>query len=127
VAGYDAHAWFEFGVAVVGAATALSGLLFVAMSINLERIMALPTLPARAGASLVLFALPLLVGILLLVPDQASEALGAELLATGLVCLSAVLWLNRPSRRVAEESKAVWLLAATSLAPPSPRSPPSEE
>jgi hypothetical protein len=58
LAGYESHLWFEFGVAIVGAAAVLSGLLFVAMSINIERIMAIVTLPARDAGTLVLFVIP---------------------------------------------------------------------
>jgi hypothetical protein len=58
--GYEPEAWFEFGVGIIGAAAALAGLLFVAMSINIERILALPKLPSRAGGNVVLFVLPLL-------------------------------------------------------------------
>ena len=50
MAGYEAHLWFDFAVAIVGAAAVLSGLLFVAMSINIERIMGIVTLPTRAVA-----------------------------------------------------------------------------
>jgi hypothetical protein len=57
--GYEPDAWFEFGVGIIGAAAALAGLLFVAMSINIERILALPKLPSRAGGNVVLFVLPL--------------------------------------------------------------------
>jgi hypothetical protein len=60
--GYEPDAWFEFGVGIIGAAAALAGLLFVAMSINIERILALPKLPSRAGGNVVLFVLPLLLG-----------------------------------------------------------------
>jgi len=84
--GYEPEAWFEFGVGIIGAAAALAGLLFVAMSINIERILALPKLPSRAGGNVVLFVLPLLLGIWLLVPGQGTTALGFEGLATGLVC-----------------------------------------
>lgn len=55
MAGYDGSAGFEFGVAVVGAAAALSGLLFVAMSINIERIVRSPRCrpwrPDHSGSS----------------------------------------------------------------------------
>lgn len=111
MAGYDASAWFEFAVAVVGAAAALSGLLFVAMSINIERIVSVSEVPSMAAGSLFLVALPLLVGLFLLIPDQAIAALGLELLVTGLVSAGVFLDLNRPSHRAPEESKAAWLFA----------------
>lgn len=98
--GYEPEAWFEFGVGIIGAAAALAGLLFVAMSINIERILALPKLPSRAGGNVVLFVLPLLLGIWLLVPGQGTTALGLEVLAMGLVCGGLLLWLIRPSNRV---------------------------
>jgi hypothetical protein len=87
-----------------GAAAALSGLLFVATSINIQRIMTFPTLPTRAAGSLVLFAFPLLAGICLLIQDQSIDALGAELLVAGLACAGALLWLHRPSRRAAPDA-----------------------
>ena len=71
MAGYESHQWFEFGVAIVGAAAVLSGLLFVAMSINIERIMAIVTLPARAAGTLVLFVIPLMVAA-----DQRRQLVG---------------------------------------------------
>ncbi|SNS82262.1 hypothetical protein SAMN04488107_3903 [Geodermatophilus saharensis] len=53
--GTDAHrpeAWHDLAVAAVGATAALTGLLFVAVSTNLDRILAFPTLPRRAAATL---------------------------------------------------------------------------
>jgi hypothetical protein len=51
--GYDPAAWQAFCQALVGAAAALTGLLFVAVSINLERILKRPDfLPPRAAETL---------------------------------------------------------------------------
>jgi hypothetical protein len=109
VAGYESHFWFEFAVAIVGAAAVLSGLLFVAMSINIERIMGIVTLPSRAAGTLVLFVIPLLIGTWILIPEQSSMVLGVELVATGLLGGGLVLRLNRPSKRAAEETWGAWL------------------
>jgi modulator of FtsH protease len=109
MAGHDIGAWSDFGVAVVGAAAALTGLLFVAVSINLERILSHPTLPTRAGQTLVLFATPLLVSILVLVPGQGGGALGAELIGAGVLSGAALLALSRPAG--SEESAASVALA----------------
>jgi hypothetical protein len=82
---YDAAQWADFGVAVVGATAALTGLLFVAVSINIERILRYPTLPRLAATTLILFGTALFAGILLLVPGQSHRALGTELLLLGIV------------------------------------------
>lgn len=105
---YDAGDWSDFGVALVGAAAALVGLLFVAVSINLERIVAYPTLPARAGSALILFTLPLTLGIWVLVPEQPRAALGAELIGTGVVLGAMLVPLSRP--RSEEEPPPSWVL-----------------
>jgi hypothetical protein len=112
VAGYESHLWFEFAVAMVGAAAVLSGLLFVAMSINIERIMEIVTLPTRAAGTLVLFVIPLLIGTWILVPEQSSTMLGVELVATGLLGGGLLLRLNRPSRRAEQETWGAWLLGS---------------
>jgi modulator of FtsH protease len=112
LAGYEPHAWFEFGVGIIGAAAALSGLLFVAMSINIERILALGTLPPRAAGNLVLFALPLLLGTWMLIPEQPRVLLGVELVGTGLLAGALMLWLHRPSHRVEGEARTSWLLGS---------------
>ena len=40
--------WTDFFVAKVGATAALSGLIIVAVSINIQRILSIPHLPGRA-------------------------------------------------------------------------------
>ena len=46
--------WSNFFVAEVGAAAALTGLVMVAVSINLAQVLAVPTLPGRAAETLFL-------------------------------------------------------------------------
>jgi hypothetical protein len=53
---YLARDWSGFGEAVATAAAALAGLLFIAVSINLKRILEFPSLPTRAGQTLIFFA-----------------------------------------------------------------------
>jgi len=84
VTAYAPGHWVEFGVATAGAAAALAGLLVVAISINLERILQFPVLPHRAAQTLILFTLPLVTALLLIVPGQPDAALGSELLVIGL-------------------------------------------
>lgn len=87
---YDPAEWHDLFVACAGAAAALAGLLFVAISINLERILAYPTLPARALEALVLLGAVLIVSLFGLVPDAGRTTLGVELLVIGLVATAFV-------------------------------------
>jgi hypothetical protein len=98
VSAYDIHAWVEFGVAVAGAAAVLTGLVFVAVSINLERVLAVPGVPDRAGESVLMFLAVLIYSLVLLVPGQSTTALGVELLVSGLVFAAVlVLVFRRPT------------------------------
>ena len=110
MSGYLASPWSEFSVAVVGAAAALTGLLFVAVSINIEQILAVGPLAGRALSTMILFVIPLVVGILVLVPDQSPTALGLELGGTGLAAGGCLLWINRPAGRGELEPRSGWLL-----------------
>jgi hypothetical protein len=110
MSGYLPALWSEFSVAVVGASAALAGLLVVAVSINIEQILAVRALAGRALSTMLLFVVPLVVGILVLVPGQAPTALGLELIVTGVVAGGGLLWINRPANRGELEPRSSWLL-----------------
>jgi hypothetical protein len=83
VSSYDPSAWHDFGVAAAGSSAALAGLVFVAVSINLERILTYPWLPDRVGETITLLVAVLVESLLVLAPGQSRVALGAELLIVG--------------------------------------------
>jgi hypothetical protein len=98
---YRAEAWSDFAVAVAGATAALAGLVFVAVSINLARILEFPHLPGRAAQSLGLLVALLATGVLVLVPGQPDAALAVEVGATGLLLATGALVPLRRGRRAA--------------------------
>jgi modulator of FtsH protease len=77
--------WENFFVAQAGASAALSGLLFVAVSINLTRILQYPHLPGRAAETLVVLLSPLGVATIGLVPGLDLRSLGIGLLLVWFV------------------------------------------
>jgi hypothetical protein len=81
--------WHDFFVATAGASAALTGLIFVGVSINLNRILSTPTLPGRASISMILLLTILIVTILLLAPYESNIVAGTEVLIIGLV-----VWLG---------------------------------
>ncbi len=86
--------WENFFIAEVGASAALTGLIFVAVSINLTRILSLPQLPSRALLALVLLMTILIVSSLLLVPGQSLILLGSEVLVIALTSWAVALRLD---------------------------------
>ena len=83
IAAYSTDAWVNLMIAEAGASAALTGLVFVAVSINLEKVLAYPSLPGRAGESITQLFGVLIVATLCLVPGQSERQLGWELLFLG--------------------------------------------
>jgi modulator of FtsH protease len=77
------EAWANFFVAQCGASAALLGLLFVSVSLNLARILALAHLPERALLAMFLLLTILIVASAMLMPGQSLRADGIEVLAAG--------------------------------------------
>jgi hypothetical protein len=84
--------WHDFFLAVSAAAGVLTGLVFVGVSINLEKIVSQSGsgLTGRAAEALILLLTVLTVSILLLVPGQSNSLIGGEVLAVGM---AAYAWI----------------------------------
>jgi hypothetical protein len=95
---YAVAGWENFFVAQVGASAALIGLLFVAVSINLAKVLAYPQLPGRAAETLTILVGVLFSSTLGLIPGQPAGRLGIELAAAGLLLWSVpvVIQLRAP-------------------------------
>jgi hypothetical protein len=84
--------WPDFFIAEVGATAALTGLIIVAVSINLQRILAIKYLPGRALEALMLLMAALLIASVALIPAQRLLLLGCEiLLIEGVALLTSVV------------------------------------
>ena len=70
-------------MASAGATGALTGLVFVAISINLARILDNPGLPARAGQTIIVLANALLASLVALAAHPSPTQLGIALLVLG--------------------------------------------
>lgn len=80
--------WHDLYVTTASASAVLTGLIFVGISINLKKVLSLPTLSQRASISLILLFTILILSVLFLVPGQSKLTLGIESLLAGIF-----LWL----------------------------------
>ncbi len=86
--------WSNFFTAELGALAALTGFVVVAISINLSRILANPSLPSRAAEALVGPVGAIAATGLMLLPEQPAALVGAEVLVIGLVMVAAPLTIQ---------------------------------
>jgi hypothetical protein len=80
VADWQSHLSIE-----ANAAATLLGLVFVAASINLRRIVVTPALPGRVVEALVQFTQVLFISLMMTIPHQSSAALGVEILGVAVL------------------------------------------
>jgi hypothetical protein len=93
--------WHDFFLAQAGAAGVLTGLVFVGVSINLQKIVSDPRsgLAGRAAEALILLVAVLLASVLGLVPGQGAGLLGAEVLVVGLAAWVWIVAIQLPRLR----------------------------
>jgi modulator of FtsH protease len=77
--------WENFFISQVSASAALTGLIFVSVSINLPKIIAMPGLPGRAFEAVLVLVSVLIISSLLLIPNQSLTLIGLEVLTIGIL------------------------------------------
>ena len=87
--------WANFATVTGSAAGALTGLLFVAVSLNRDRIVGHVGLRAEAAQTLVLFLVALLLAVLLVLPGMSARTLGVVLVVVALVSGTVLILLGR--------------------------------
>jgi hypothetical protein len=114
-------AWGTFAEISGSAAAALTGLLFVAVSIRIAYIARSQELRNRAAQTLSLFGTVLVISVLIAIPGQADRTLGAELIVlaaitgTGLYILDQRAKGDRSNQAIAPVLESVAPNAVTSL------------
>ncbi len=113
MAAYDTELWHDFFVMTGGAAAALAGLIFVAVSLNHEAILEIPALPALAARTLAILIGLVLLSMVSLAPGQPVTALGLEITTVGLVV--AVVLLGTTIRNLAADTPRGWRISLVGL------------
>ena len=106
--GYSTVPWVGFGEALAAVAGALTGLLFVALSVKGDALAASLSLRSRAAQTLVLFMTSVLIAVVLVAPQPAA-AIGAELLAVAVVSGAALLILDRRAGHASDQDVARYI------------------
>jgi hypothetical protein len=106
--------WAIFFSAELAALATLTGLVVVAISINLSRILSFPHLPTRAGEALIGPVGAITVTSLVLIPEQPPMLLGAEVLAIGLVMVIAPIIFQARAWAARKDAWERWMRAVSS-------------
>ena len=94
MAAYAPSEWHNFFLVAVGTAAALLGLLFVAISMNLQQILKFPKLPGRAAGTPGISLGALVVSSFALAPGQSHNVLDIEIVATATVVVVQSAWVT---------------------------------
>jgi hypothetical protein len=100
---YTAGGWNDFLVAAAGAAGALTGLVFLGITINVQRIIAYAGLPGRAVATLVVLMNALIIALVALMPVTSHVTLGLAVLIVSLFGWGTTIFIEFRNRAPAAE------------------------
>jgi hypothetical protein len=114
---YEPEVWHDFYLMVGAAGAALTGLIFVAMTLHLRPVLRDPWHRGRAGSSLLALMSIVLISGAVLVPGQPLAALGVEViviaLASPLFAIRGITHLPGSNRAGPSTELLVGVVAAT--------------
>jgi modulator of FtsH protease len=88
------QSWETFFAAQIGASATLAGLIFVGISLNLQKILAAAQLTSRAMQALIALMTILVIATLLLVPQQPFQFAALEVLLAGIVSWGSLVFTD---------------------------------
>lgn len=103
--------WSTYLSAQASASASLTGLVFVAVSINLSRVISVPGLAGRAAESIIQLFGVFIVSTVALVPKQSGGALGFEVLALEFAFWSLQMLLQAIYMRRRRGHPLLWLIS----------------
>lgn len=102
--------WQPLLTVQAGAAATLTGLVFVAVSINLSKIIDIPGLPSRAAESILQFLQVFFICTAALIPRQDAVAVAVEILAIAVVSWALQVTAHIRYARSRSGHPRLWLL-----------------
>jgi hypothetical protein len=102
--------WHTFLAVQAGAAATLTGLVFVAVSINLTRILSVPGLPGRAFDALLQLLQVFFIASFALIPGQAPALLATEILVMAVASLIGQMVSQSRYARLQPDHPRSWLV-----------------
>jgi hypothetical protein len=102
--------WQTLFAVQAGAAATLTGLIFVAVSINLAKIIEIPGLSGRAGDSILQFLQVFFICTVALVPRQSTTAFASEILAIAGFCWVAQVVAHVRYGKMHSGHPLIWLM-----------------
>lgn len=96
------EAWADFFNSQQATAATLAGLIFVGLTLNLEKILSSPALPDRAAQALIQFIVVLLISMTQLIPEQTLQSFGRQVLQFSLISSALILYLDIRMIRLSE-------------------------
>jgi hypothetical protein len=113
---YSFGVWGSFFVAVGTAGSALCGLVFVGLSLNLQRIKQSPALVGRGGEALALLLFTLIFSLICLVPAISPRFAGILILICGFILWIFVTNLHRTAYHEQKDTLLAYLTIRITIA-----------